>query len=227
MDKFGSWICIYQLDPRQCTSTSFISVCRSIFTVYGAPDQFSSDGGQQLNSTAFKEFLSRWGVKHRLSSVEYPHSDGRAELGIKAAKRIMYDNTPLNGSLDNDKAAKNIMQYQNTPLPDLYLSPAQILFHCNIRGYIPIRPSHYELHKEWVISAQQKEPHKLCECYSTTSHELQELPIGTSVVIQNQGGRYSRKWDRTDWLVEVLPNRQYRVRMDGSGQITLRNRRFP
>ena len=118
-------------------------------------------------------------------------------------------------------------------------SPTSILvlhkfsFIANIRGYIPTRPSHYELHKEWVISAQQKEPHisqrniKLCECYNTTSHELQELPVGTSVVIQNQGGRYSRKWDRTDWLVEVLPNCHYRERMDGSGRITLRNRRFP
>ena len=45
-------------------------------------------------------------------------------------------------------------------------------------------------------------------------------------MIQNQGGRHSRKWDRTGRVVEVLPNRQYRVRMDGSGLITLRNRRF-
>ena len=65
----------------------------------------SSDGGLQLYSTAFKEFLSRWGVKHCLSSVEY------LELGIKAVKCIIYDNTPPNGSLDNDKVAKAIMQY--------------------------------------------------------------------------------------------------------------------
>ena len=153
VDRFSSWICIYHFCPRQCTSTSHISVCQSLFTVYGAPEQFSSDSGPQINSTAFKEFLSRWGVKHRLSSVEYPQSNGRAELGIKAVKRIIYNNTPSNGSLDNDKAAKAIMQYPNTPLPDLSLSPVQILFHCNIRDYIPTRPSHYELHKEWVISA--------------------------------------------------------------------------
>ena len=47
-----------------------------------APEQFSSDSGLQLNSMAFKEFFSRWGVKHHLSSVEYPRSNGRVELGV-------------------------------------------------------------------------------------------------------------------------------------------------
>ena len=39
------------------------------------------------------------------------------------------------------------MQYQNTPLPDLNLSPAQILFHHNFRDYIPSHPSHYDFIK--------------------------------------------------------------------------------
>ena len=157
VDRFSGWICIYHFGPRQCTSASLISTCRSLFTVYGAPEQFSSDGGPQLNSAAFKEFLLRWGKKHHLSSVEYGQSNGRAELGVKAAKRIIYNNTPPNGSLDNDKTAKAILQHRNTPLPDLNLSPAQILFHRNIRDYIPTHQSHYELHKEWVISARQRE----------------------------------------------------------------------
>ena len=148
VNRFSSWICMYHFGPRQCTNAFLISVCRSLFTVYGAPEQFNSDGGPQLNSTGSKELLLRWGVNHCLSSVEYPQSNGRAELGIKAAKRIIYDNTPPHGSLDNDKAA--IMQYQNTLLPDLSLSPAQILLRHNIRDYIPTHPSHYELHKEWV-----------------------------------------------------------------------------
>ena len=71
IDRFSSWICIHHLGPRQCTSTSLISVCRSLFTVYDAPEQFSLDGGPQPNSTAFKEFLSRWGVStvyHQLNT---------------------------------------------------------------------------------------------------------------------------------------------------------------
>ena len=59
-----------------------------------------------------------------------------------------------------------------------------------------------------------------------SSPELQKQPVGASVVIQNQGGRHSRKWDRTGQIVEVLPNHQYCVKMDGLGQITLSNRQF-
>jgi len=36
---------------------------------------------------------------HQLSSAEYPQSNGLAELGVKAAKIIVYDN------VDNDKVA--------------------------------------------------------------------------------------------------------------------------
>ena len=34
------------------------------------------------------------------------------------------------------------------------------------------------------------------------------------------------KWNKSGYIVEALPHRQYRVRIDGSGRVTLRNRRF-
>ena len=49
------------------------------------------------------------------------------------------------------------MEYRNTPLPYINLSPAQILLHCQIRDHIPANPVHYKLHKDWIISANQSE----------------------------------------------------------------------
>ncbi|KAK8372656.1 hypothetical protein O3P69_020003 [Scylla paramamosain] len=46
-------------------------------------------------------------------------------------------------------------------------------------------------------------------------------PPGTRVRMQNQA---SGTWDRTGLIVEALPYRQYTVRLDGSGRISLRNR---
>ncbi|KAK8372773.1 hypothetical protein O3P69_019987 [Scylla paramamosain] len=40
--------------------------------------------------------------------------------------------------------------------------------------------------------------------------------------MQNQA---SGTWDRTGLIVEALPYRQYTVRLDGSGRISLRNRK--
>ena len=50
------------------------------------------------------------------------HSNGRAELFIKAARRIIMNNTNPDGSLNNDKAARAILQYRNTSIPDIGLS---------------------------------------------------------------------------------------------------------
>ena len=104
------------------------SECRILFENYGAPE-FASDGGPQFTSAEFHNFLKDWGIHHRLSSAGYPQSNGRAELAVKAAKRIIRDNTSNNGSLDNNKAAGAILQYRNTPITGIDLSPAQILFH--------------------------------------------------------------------------------------------------
>lgn len=209
-----------------------ISVCRSLFTTYGAPDEFSTDGGPQLTSNAFKAFLLNWGVHHRLSSAEYPQSNGRAELGVKSSKRILYDNISNNGSIDNDRVSRAILQYRNTPLPDINLSPAQILFHRQLRDHLPAHPHHYRLHQDWILSAKQREAalHNrnivLAEDYNKHVHALPPLPVGTSVVIQNRGKKHPRMWTKTGRIVETLPNRQYQIRIDVSGRITLQNRRF-
>ena len=76
MDRFSGWICVYHFGENKATSKTLMSVCRSLFTTYGAPEEFSSDGGPQLTSTAFQKFLFEWTVHHRLSSEEYPQSNG-------------------------------------------------------------------------------------------------------------------------------------------------------
>ena len=77
---------------------------RELFAAYGAPDEVASDGGPPFTSGEFKAFLDDWGIKHRLSSVEYPQSNGRTETAVKSAKKIVLDNTNIDGSLDNDRA---------------------------------------------------------------------------------------------------------------------------
>ena len=50
--------------------------------------------------------------------------------------------------------------------------------------------------------------------------------MGTLVQIQNQKGQDPLRWDKSGVVVENLGNHQYTVRMDGSGRVTLRNRKF-
>ena len=55
---------------------------------------------------------------------------------------------------------------------------------------------------------------------------LRPLTLGERVFLQNQQGPNPTKWDRSGVVVESAGHDQYRVKVDGSGRITLRNRRF-
>ena len=226
VDRFSCWIIIYHF-PHGAKARQLVSICRNLFTAYGVSEEISTDGGPQFKSDEFKTFLENWGVQHRKSSVDYPQSNGRAELSVKTAKRIIMDNSDRFGALDNDRAAMAILQHRNTPIPEIGLSPAQLLLHRQLRDAIPSSPSLYRLHKEWIVSGKEREKAfskrdiLLKEKYNAGAHPLLPLQPQDSVLIQCQG-----KWNRSGKIVEALPNRQYRIRMDGSGRVTLRNRRF-
>lgn len=77
-------------------------------------------------------------MEHRLSLGEYPQSNGKAELGVKSTKHIY--NVAPNGSLNTNAATRAILQYWNTPLPEISFSPAQILFHRQLHDHLPVKP---------------------------------------------------------------------------------------
>ena len=104
---------------------------------FGVPTEISSDGGPEFKAQETKAFFNRWGIGHRLSSVSFPSSNGRAELAVKTAKRMLMDNISPNGSLDNDAMVRALLAYRNTPEPGCKLSPAQILLGRALRDTLP------------------------------------------------------------------------------------------
>lgn len=64
---------------------------RRLFVTFGVPAAMSSDGGPEFSSRITENFLQRWGMRHRLSSVYHPSSNGRAELAVKSTKRLLME----------------------------------------------------------------------------------------------------------------------------------------
>ena len=102
-----------------------------------------------------------------------------------------------------------------------------------MRDFLPFAPGKGGIREEWKIVADEREialarKHiKDMERLEAHTKELGELEIGQSVSVQNQVGNKPRRWDKTGVVVEKGAGpRQYLVRMDGSGRISLRNRRF-
>ena len=229
VDRYSNWPIIERAKEG---SKGLIDSLRQHFSTFGISDELSSDEGPEFMADSTKTFLKNWGVRQRLSSVAFPHSNCRAEIGVKTAKRLITDNTGPNGNLDTDKLQRAILQYRNCPDPTTGLSPAMCVFGRPIRDFIPIQPGRYQPHPTWVDTLDKREEAlrnrhmQAAERWTEHTRRLPPLKVGDHVRVQNQVGPHPLKWDRTRRIVEVRQFDQYVIRMDGSGRATMRNRKF-
>ena len=88
------------------------------------------------------------------------------------------------------------------------------------------------IHTQWKEAWLAKEEAlktryvKTLESLKEHTRVLPKLNTGDLVMIQNQSGRFPKKWDKSGVIIEMRNNDQYLVKVDGSGRLTLRNRRF-
>ena len=156
-DQYSGWLSIYGADKGDFDGKALERILWENITTFNIPEEISTDGGPESMSEAVQNCFSRWGVKHRLSSAYFPHSNSRAELAVKTGKRLLRDNISVHGSLNTDRVMRALMQYRNTPLPDLRLSPAQIIYNRQLCNFLPVLPHKYRPSQEWAQLQEDRE----------------------------------------------------------------------
>eukprot|EP00794_Sanderia_malayensis_P000861 gene861-153_t len=146
-------------------------------------------------------------------------------------------NTGPAGNLNQDSFLQAILQLRNPPDHDCSLSPAEIIFGRPLRDFLSFvnrleKYSNPHIRSLWRDAWSAKEEalrtgiSKTTENLKLHSRPLKPLAVGDKVHLQNQRGPHPTKWDRLGLVIESLGNDQYRVKVDGSGKLTLWNRRF-
>ena len=238
-DRLSGWVEVYGANhgTNQAGAVGLVKHLRAFFATFGVPEVLSSDGGPEFTSNSTTSFLRSWGVKHRISSAYFPQSNGRAEVAVKTVKRLLLSNTTSSGNLDHDNFLRAMLQLRNTPDSDCNISPAEIIFGHPLRDTFSfmlnlskfknpkIRPMWREA---WAAKedALRTRMARTSEKLNMHVRALRSLKIGERVFVQNQTGANPNKWDKSGTVMEVMQNDQYLIKIDGSGRLTRRNRRF-
>ena len=86
-----------------------------------------------------EDMMVAYEIKHRISSVENPHANSRAELGVKTVKRMVHDCIGRFGKLDGPRFSRALLTLRNTPDWDTRVSPAMCLFGRPMRDFHPLQ----------------------------------------------------------------------------------------
>ena len=144
---------------------------------------------------------------------------------------MLRDNLDSQGNM-TDKFYRALLQYRNTPHSDTRLSPAQVIFGRQVRDFLPVLPYEYEPKQEWGFLQEDREKalarrlQNYGKRLAEHSKTQKQIPVGTTVSVQNQTGRHPNKWDKTGIVLENQKHDKVLVRLDGSRRTTIRNRKY-
>ena len=232
VDRFSGWAVVERCGETVGNARGLLKTLRGYFATYGVPEELATDGGTVFMAGQVQDFLRRFQVHHRVSSAHNPHSNQRAELGVKTMKRLCRDNVGRDGTLDNDRIVRGLLAHRNTPDPDTGRSPAEVLYGRTLREFLPVAVGTLKPCDRWRLLREDREKALAKRAVKTTERlemntkQLAPLVMGDTVRLQNMTGPYPKRWDTTGVLVEVGDWDKYVVRVHGSGRLVTRNRQF-
>lgn len=108
------------------TTEATIRLLRDLFADRGLPLELVTDNGPQFASYEFKQFMERNGIRHLMGAPYHPSTNGLAERMVQTVKKAVQRMTKEAGTLE-DKLARFLLSYRNSPHASTGISPAQAL----------------------------------------------------------------------------------------------------
>lgn len=110
------------------SSSNTIQYLKSQCSRYGIMDKLITDNGPQFSSDSFHTFVKDYGFTHETSSPYYAQSNGQAERAVQTVKNL------IKKASDPYKA---LMDYRNTIIEEIGMSPAQLFLGRSLKTDLP------------------------------------------------------------------------------------------
>ena len=114
------------------TAQATIKVMMSVFSRHGIHDTVIANN-MPFNSVKLHKFAKEWDFTITTSSPNYPQSNGLVERNIQTIKRLFSKEKESNTSTN-----LTLLEYRNTPISGMDLSPAQLLMSRRLRSNLPM-----------------------------------------------------------------------------------------
>ena len=204
--------------PDTKASTAILKL-KSHFARYGIPDQVVSDNGPQFTSKEFATFAKTWDFEHLTSSPGNSKANGKAESGVKTAKRLLRKS--VRAGTDPYLA---FLCYRNTPTQAMTTSPAQRLMGRRTKTLLPTAQSLLmpKTTQPGIEKSQLKERQRAqAKYYNRNTRDLPTLSEG-DVVRMKPFKLGAKSWPKAQ-VTARLDERSYTVETE-NGTVYQRNR---
>ena len=131
VDYFSKWVEVKELSLHP-TSAEILAHWKLVFTRFGLPNILMSDREQIYKSQETLDFCNFYGITKRFSSARYAQSNGQIERTIQYVKSMI-----KKCKSDNYDMSLALLEFHNTPLPQINVSPASLLMGRKLRTRLP------------------------------------------------------------------------------------------
>ncbi|XP_044005925.1 uncharacterized protein K02A2.6-like [Aphidius gifuensis] len=177
IDYYSKWLELLPMKFK--TANEVIYKLKEIFSRLGVPEELVSDN-MPYNSMEFKKFGKEWDIKLTTSSPRYPKSNGLAERAVQISKNIL-----RRASTGHADIFTMLLDYRNTPVKGMSVSPAQLCAGRRFRTKIPVLSS--KLTPKVPTNVKQELLKKQTTqkiYYDKTARELPQLNVGDKILLK-------------------------------------------
>lgn len=178
---------------KSTTSEALIQVLRRLFTTHGLPDLIVSDNGPQFTVNSFEMFLAEQGIRHALSALGKPSTNGLAERMVRSTKETLMRLGPgdIQAKIDKLLAVQHI-----TPSATTHRSPVELLMGRKLRS-----------------SLDRLHPQYSSEKPTDSMSRVREFQEGEKFYAKNLNGSSYLCWVPAE-ITQVMGPISYRVQME-------------